>query len=296
MKARGGRAMGAILAGKVTALASSALLALLDAPATVQAAAVAAVPAFGLRTGLRLVVDRGRPWSVTAGRLLAALVGLAAGAALVPVALAVVPRSGALVTAPLVMTAVLLSAGVRASTATTLGAVGPPAVAIGLSAVAGILLLPAGLLVGGPGRAFGVVELLGESRRETVRWSPAGLPPREEGLRAHRVRVHDTQGTALGEGFIFGSAVTLHGVAYGRVAVRVLELANDAEADGLRYPPRRVPLVPLGPAAAPRYWRVVQDRVLEAVGLARGRWASAPLPLVDGQGLPLRATRRIDLD
>jgi hypothetical protein len=129
-----------------------------------------------------------------------------------------------------------------------------------------------------------------------MRWSPGGLPEREEGLRAHRVLVRDGRGTALGEGFLFGDAVTLHGVAYGRVAIRVLELANDAEADGHRYPPRRVPLVPLGPAAAPPYWRAVQDRVLEAVSLSRALWASEPFPLVDGQGLPSRGTRVLSPD
>jgi hypothetical protein len=280
----------------VTALVSSALLALGDAPAALQAAVVAAVPAFGARAGLRLLVDRGRPWPVVGGRVLAALVGLAAGAALVPVALAVVPRSAALVAAPLVMTAVLLSAGLRARAGTTLGAVGPPAMAMGLSAMAGLLLLPAGLLVAGPGRALGVAELSGESRRETVRWSPGGLPAREEGLRAHRVLVRNGQGTALGEGFVFGSAATLHGIAYGRAAVRILELANDAGAEGRHYPPRRVPLLALGPAAVPGYWREVQGRVLEAAGLPRRAWASGLLPLVDGQGLPLRATHRLESD
>lgn len=255
---------------------------------------MAAVPAFALRAAVRLFVDRERPWPVVAGRLLAALGGLGVGAALVPVALAVVPGSRALAAAPLVMTGMLLSAGLRSRAGTTMAAVGPPAVAMALSAMAALILLPAGLLVGGAGRGFGLAELSGESRRETVRWSPVGLPQREEGLRAHRVLVRRQDGTALWEGFVFGSAVTLHGVSYGGVAIRIRELSNDAPAGGRLYPPARVEVAPLGPATVPPYWAKLQGAWFEAMGLARAEWRSAVLPLVDGQGLPRRATSRLD--
>jgi hypothetical protein len=267
----------------------SAIRAAAEAPPALTAGAVAALLAFGLRCAIRMRVDRDRGGAVAAGRVAGAALALALGASLLPVALAALPRvAGVLVAPPLTVGAVLITAALpwRAG---VLSAAAPPVVAAASGLLAALLLLPAGLFVAAPGRPPAGAELTGESRRETVRFRPPGLPPREEGFRAHHVVLRDASGVALGEGFVFGGAFRARGALRGGVLLELDLLENDG--DGRGYPPHRAPVQALGPARLPGYWRRARATALSAFGFLPVAWVSEPVRLVDADGLAARGNR-----
>jgi hypothetical protein len=277
-------------------LVASALDALGRVPDAAVAAFLTALPAWGLRGVLRLLLDRDRPRSVLLGRLLAAGVGLGAGAALGPIGMDSVGRSRPeLIAAASAAVAVLSSAALPAPRAPALSATGCPAVAALLAAAAGLVLLPRSFLRASAEAPLVTVELTGESRREIVRWAPPGQPAREDGFRAHRLLLRSASGAEMGEAWLFGRTATLVGADYGG-GLRFHELRNDAASGGATrlYPPKVVRVEPRGPAAVPPWWREVQERLLLSLGVVPAATASPPLVLVDEQGLPRRATYALD--
>jgi hypothetical protein len=281
-------------------LVAAALLALGRAPDAVVAATLVALPSLGLRCGLRLHFDRGRETRVVASRLLAALLSFGVGVALLPVGLACLGHSpGVLWAVALTTASVPLTAALPGKRSAAAAALVPLATATFLALAAGLLLLPAGFLYASPGEPVVLVELRGDSRREVVRWSPRGLPLREEGLRAHGIRIVRADGVPVGEAWLFGSAATLVGLGHGPVLLRLLAAENDAptaDSEARLYPRHSVTIAPLGALALPPWWRDTQERLLEGLGLPRRQVISSPLPLVDAQGLPVRTTYRLELD
>jgi hypothetical protein len=278
-------------------LVAAALLAWGRAPDPMAAAVLTGLGGLGLRSGLRLFLDRGREWPVVAGRLLTEVLALAASAAFLPIGLATIGRSRAVLwTAGVTAILVPLSALLPGRRSTNVAAFVPLALAAAIVLVAGLVLLPAGFLRASPGEPVVLVELTGESRREVVRWAPNGLPLREEGLRAHRLRLLRPDGAPVGEAWLLGSGATLIAQGQGASLLRPLTVRNDAptgDGEARLYPPHTAMVAPLGPLDLPAWWRGGQERLLDGIGLERREAVSSPLPLVDGQGLALRTTYRL---
>jgi hypothetical protein len=278
--------------------AAGALALLWSAPDAVTAALLAALPALGLRSILRAFVDRGPPVAVSLARGLAGGASLLAGAVLAPLAGAMIPASRTVVVAAaLSFLLVVASAILPGTRAPALAGLAPLVAVVALTVSVVALLLPSGLLRVEPDQSAVEVVLSGEARRELVRWAPAGQPLREEGLRAHHLRLQRPDGALVGEAWLFGSSAVLEGVAFcsatGRLSLlQLTSLRNDAplEVEGARlFPHQDVAVEARGPAVVPEWWRPWQQGFLRVLGLARQDVHSAPLPLVDAQGLPLRA-------
>ena len=261
------------------------------------AALFAALPALGLRSVLRVFVDRGSPLAVTLARVLAAGASLAAGAALGPLAGTTIPASRPVIAATaLAFVLVVASAGLPGKRAPALAGLGPLLAALALTGTVAALLLPAGMLRVEPEQSAVRVVLTGEARRELVRWAPAGLPLREEGFRAHHLQLQRPDGTLVGEAWLYGSSGVLGGVAFCGASgvpclLQLTSLRNEAPAPPGRarlFPPQTVVVEARGPAVVPEWWRPWQQGFLRGLGLARQEVDSAPLPLLDAQGLPLR--------
>lgn len=277
--------------------AAGALVLLWRAPDAATAAFLAALLALGVRSLLRVFVDRGSPLAVDLARLFAGTLGLAAGAALTPLAVATIPASRAVILAgALAFVMVVASAGLPGRRASAVSALAPPLAMLGLTGIVAALLLPAGLLRVETGQPAVRVVLTGEGRREILRWAPPGLPLREEGFRAHHLELQRPDGTLVGEAWLLGSSGVLGGVAFCAPAgapclLQLDSLRNDAPAEAGRarlFPPRTVVVEAYGPAVVPEWWRVSQQFFLRGLGLARREVSSAPLPLLDDQGLPLQ--------
>ena len=264
----------------------------------VTAALLAALPALGLRSVLRVFVDRDPPPAVTIARVLAGGGGLVAGAAFTSLATVAIPASPPVVAAAaLAFVLVVASAFLPGKRAAALAGLGPPLAVLALTGTVAAMLLSTGLLRVEPGQPAVRVVLTGEARRALVRWSPSGLPLREEGFRAHHLQLQRPDGTLVGEAWLFGSSGVLGGVAFCGASgapclLQLTSLRNDAPAETGRarlFPPQTMVVEPRGPALVPEWWRPWQHAFLRGLGLARQEVDSAPLPLLDTQGLPLRA-------
>jgi len=190
-------------------------------------------------------------------------------------------------------------------------------VVLSLLLLACVTLMRAGFLALTQDRPVMLVEVTGETGRQTVRWAPADAPHREEALETHRVLFKTPEGVAVSEAWVYGDQVAVKG--------RVLRLAPLLNAAGVpnlfelqfahngyltfdrhnTYPHRAFPLPPSGPLAVHRWWRPVQTALLERWerGTAEGSgWAvrsatteSTFFPLVDEGGTPVRRTYRLVL-
>lgn len=180
-----------------------------------------------------------------------------------------------------------------------------------------VTLMGAGFLALTVDRPVLLVEVTGETGKQTVRWAPPDQSMREEILLTHRVVFRNPDGVSVAEAWLYGDEVGVKG--------RVLRLAPLLSAAGLpnlfeltfahngyrtaarhaAYPHVAVPLPPSGPLAVHPWWRPVQRRLLggwERVSGEGRPWAirsltveSTYFPLVDSTGTPLRHTYRLVL-
>jgi hypothetical protein len=297
----------AILVALMQGLVGSLLDALWRAPDAVVAALLMALPAWGLRCWLRVAFDHRSSAATVVTRLLVGVVGLGTGVALAPVGWMVLLRSWeSMVAAGLTLSLVMLSPALPSvrGRSPTLAWLGPLALVLLLAMLSTLVLLPGGFLRARAGDVLVVVDLMGESRREIVRWTPLGLPPREEGFRAERLRLLRADGLPMGGAWMYGRAVALSGEAFhlrtrdgrGVWLVRFDAALNDApQGDGRArlYPPQRAAVEPLAGAALPLWWWQRQPAWLEVLGLYRTAVTSPLLPLLDAQGLPLVTAHRL---
>ena len=280
-------------------LVASLLGALWGAPDAVVAALLLALPAFGLRCLLRALLDRGASPATSRCRLGAGVCALIAAAALAPVGWVFLAHTReSVIAAGLAFTLVLVSAAlpsvrVRSRVAARLL---PILLVLLLAGLLALTLLRAGYLHAATGETLVVVEVTGESRREIVRFTPPGLPLREEGLRAERLLLSQADGVPVGETWIFGRAATLGGEILrlrtwgggGACLARFDTAANDASTQDGRaalYPPQKAVVHPLARGALPAWWRGRQRAWLVALGLEPGALVSPPVPLLDAHGL-----------
>ena len=286
-------------------LVASLLDALWRSPDAVVAALLLALPAFGLRCLLRARIDRRASAAIVIARIVAGLGGLVLGVALAPVGWASLAHARApLIAAGLVSSLVLLSAllpSVRERSAWAAGLL-PIVLVLVLAGLSALALLKAGCLLAATGETLVVAEVTGSSRREIVRFTPLGLPPREEGFRAQRLLLSRPDEVLVGETWIYGRAVTLHGEGLrlrpwggGEVwLARFSTATNDPSLDKISlYPRQETTIEPLLRPALPSWWRSRQWSSLLALGLEPCALSTAALPLVDSHGLTLLASHRL---
>ena len=286
-------------------LVASLLDALWRAPDAGVAALLLALPAFGLRCLLRTLLDRGAPLGTVLSRLVSGLVGLLASVALAPVGwVALAHTRASAIAGGLAFTLVLLSAALPSlrDRSTLAAALVPLALVLLMAGLVSLALLRAGFLRAAAGETLVVVDVTGESRREIVRFTPPGLPSREEGMRAERLLLSRRDGVPVGEAWIFGRAATLGGEALrlrtwgggGASLARFDTATNDAPVEdgrALLYPPQKAVVDPLD--RVPAWWRDRQRGWLVALSLEPGPLVSPSLPLLNAHGLTLRSAQRL---
>jgi len=308
----------------MSAVPAAVLGTLLQVVNLVQAGILAALFALALRALVLLLVDRHRALPVGLLRLGGA--GLFLGAGLLYGTLS---RSLMVWDEPAIGAAILVALLVLSGVAVrhTLGWAERRPGATGLLAqlvlllalllVASLTLMRAGFLTLTEDRPVLLVDVMGETRTQTVRWAPPDRPAREEPQRAHRVVFRTPDGVPVAEAWLYGDQVGVKGrvlrlspmlSAAGVPNLFELSFAHNGYATAERHatqPHLAVALPPGGPLAVHPWWRPVQSWLLERWEkgtTADSSWAvrsatieSTYFPLVDAAGQPVRATYRLVL-
>jgi hypothetical protein len=183
--------------------------------------------------------------------------------------------------------------------------------------VAMLSLMRAGFLALTEDRPILLVDVTGETARQSVRWAAPGQPPREEPRVTHRVVFRQPDGAPVAEAWVYGDQVAVKGRvlrlspwlnAVGVPNLFELTFAHNGYETADRHaaePHMAVPLPPGGPLAVHPWWRPLQAWLLarwERRLAAESPWGvrsttveSTYFPLADAAGAPVKRTFRLVL-
>ena len=186
-----------------------------------------------------------------------------------------------------------------------------------LLVVATVTLMRAGFITLKGDRVPLMVELTGETRTQTVSWSPPNQPPRQEQVTARRLVVWLPDGSRAADAWVYGDRVAVGGRAVlfskrlNAVGVpnlyEFLEIHNGAGSSGANKQPASfsMPFPHSGHLAVHPWWHTLEARILNDWQRATENsplWAlqivynqSPYYPLVDKDGEPVKRRFLLDL-
>lgn len=156
-----------------------------------------------------------------------------------------------------------------------------------------------------------LLELSGETRKQTVRWAAPDQPMQEVEMTAHHIRFRTPEGALFSEEWLYGDQVAVKGRslrfhpflnAAGVTNLFDLQFVHNGYFTAERHntnPHQARPLMPIGSLSAPPKLLPLRDGLLHFLAQRpdNSRWTvravtseSTYFPLVDSQGQPVKRT------